>query len=49
MLVCEINVFLKSDKHVLCCLGPIYDVTFMSKILFDYQGTKSCSVIEMYS
>ena len=40
------------DKHVVCCLGPIYyifKITFMSKTLFDYQGTKSCSVIEMYS
>ena len=47
MLVCKINMFLKSDKHN----SSVYllKVTFMSKNLFDTQGTKNCSLIEMYS
>ena len=40
-------MFLKSGKHVLG--SNILKVTFMTKTLFDYQGTKHCLVIEMYS
>ena len=47
MLVCKINMFLKRDKHNSCVY--LLKVTFMSKNLFDTQGTKNCSLIEMYS
>ena len=41
------DMFLKSDKHNSCVY--LLKVTFMSKNLFDTQGTKNCSLIEMYS
>ena len=47
MLVCKINMFLKSDKHNSCVY--LLKVTFMSTNLFDTPGTKNCSLIEMYS
>ena len=47
MLVFKLNMFLKSDKHNSCVY--LLKVTFMSKNLFDTQGTKNCSLIEMYS
>ena len=46
MLVCKINMFLKSDKHnsVVYLLSYIYVINFVW-----FSGTKKCSVIEMYS